>query len=174
MLLMTGCAHHTVTSDQDRIPAYRSIDGTGKDETATWVGHTRTGAAYSQTACRQVLANHNIGTINDLPADSPRYSNKPADVIERASLLQSYSIYEMTRWQRYCDHGKMDEKDWEFVASQGRNNVPDTLKSLCNPPAFGRYEYLAAWKRSCDGSEPSTYDHAICRTTIAPNKICGH
>jgi hypothetical protein len=172
MLLMTGCAHHTVTSDQDRVPAYSSIDGTGKDETVTWVGHTRTGAAYSQASYRQVLANQNTFTISDRPAQLPRYSNKPADVIERVSSLQSYSIYEMARWERYCGHGKMDEKDWEFVASQGRNNVPDTLKALCNPPAFSRQDYAAAWKRSCGGSEPSTFDQAIRSITVAPANIC--
>jgi hypothetical protein len=170
VLLMAGCAHNTVTSNTE--PPYRSIDGTGKDPTTTWISHTRTGGAYSQSAYRQVLGNQNMGTISDLPTQSPRYSNKPADVIERANSLQSYSIYELARWQRYCGHDKMNAKDWDFVASQGRSNMPETLKSQCNSPAFTRSEYLAAWKRFCDGGTPSDFDQVIRTTTIAPGNNC--
>lgn len=59
----------------------------------------------------------------------------PVAAPSTANTGQGYSHYEMSRWERYCNHGLgMDQKDWAFVKKEGLNNVPTGLVGRCNPP----------------------------------------
>ena len=82
---------------------------------------------------------------------------------------QGYSMYEMSRWTRFCDGGRgMDERDWQFVDSMGRANVPDVL-SECQMPEHGYPDYLRAWERFCEGETTSTRDRLIVRDSSRPH-----
>ncbi|MGN0901717.1 MAG: hypothetical protein ACI4M9_00400 [Succinivibrio sp.] len=49
--------------------------------------------------------------------------------------IQDYSYYELSRWQRFCDHGKdMNVHDWRFVKKKN-HLFPRELLDKCIPPS---------------------------------------
>lgn len=169
--LLASCASHD-QSGTEKVPVVVSkTNSTSKDETITWNNQSRRGAAYSEQGYRHVLANRNVGALHDEPAETA-ISDNPIEVLKRTVTLRSYSVYEMERWERFCGHGKMDSKDWEFVAHEGRENIPEVLRSNCSAPAYTRQQYIAAWKSSCTSVTSSPYDQAILSSTIAPPAVC--
>lgn len=80
-----------------------------------------------------------------------------------------FSVYELQRWERYCNGGKgMDERDWRFVASEQYNPPLDALGS-CRAPSFDYSNYLEAWTRFCNGSSQySSQDKAIVSNSSRP------
>lgn len=84
---------------------------------------------------------------------------------------QGYSMYQLSRWERYCNSGKgMDERDWRFVQKEGYGNAPlDALGGVCLQPTH-RYEgYLSAWVRFCTSSPKlSSNDRRIVRNSSRP------
>lgn len=169
--ILAACASKDVVDVVEEPIDVAKTNTTSKDETVTWNNKARRGAAYSEPGYRHVLADRNVGSLQDTPPE-PSISANPAEVIQRATSIKSYSVYEMGRWERFCGHGAMDSKDWDFIAREGRDNIPETLRADCSAPAYTRQDYIAAWKSKCDGAEASTQDLVIRNTTIAPPRIC--
>ena len=49
---------------------------------------------------------------------------------------KDYSVYSLSRWERFCDNGRnMDSRDWKFVR-ENRNAFPAELKEKCVPPGY--------------------------------------
>lgn len=68
-------------------------------------GNTGNGNTTSPDALKLIQDNFNIGSISD------------------------YSYYELSRWQRFCNHGKnMDRLDWRFI----KNKTPRRAKLMCS------------------------------------------
>lgn len=82
---------------------------------------------------------------------------------------QGYSMYEMSRWSRYCDGGRnMDEDDWRFVTQEGTRNAP-SLFTYCETPAHDYYDYLRAWERFCESAGATRRDLSIVRDSVRPH-----
>ena len=148
---------------------YTNIKPPGKDPTLTWYHSERGGAAYREEAYRHVLAARNATDLAD-HASEPTFTAHAAAAV--ATVTHSYSIYETQRWERFCGAGKMDIEDWDFVAQEGRSNVPAELEATCTPPAFTRQEFLEAWKATCAGGTPTPAQEHIRNATVAPDGIC--
>ena len=133
------------------IPKYgEKYKQVSRDYTLDWDNYGRGGAAVRQPAYVHTLAGeNNIGPVTELNGsfDSNAVKVFPASAIDQSLKAGlkiaesndkgniSYSIYEMSRWERYCNHGKgMDKRDWAFVREQGLNNVPSHMRAKCNPP----------------------------------------
>ncbi|WP_193085835.1 MULTISPECIES: hypothetical protein [Halomonas] len=81
---------------------------------------------------------------------------------------QGYSMYEISRWTRFCDSGNgMDEDDWRFVTGEGRDNVPELI-TYCEMPSHDYYDYLRAWERFCEMDGASQRDLSIVRDSVRP------
>ena len=83
---------------------------------------------------------------------------------------EGYSLYELSRWERFCDGGKgMDEADWRFVTRHGGEaNVPDILQGSCAAPEHDYKAYLVAWTGFCTGTEISSFQRDIVRESVRP------
>ncbi|WP_075881790.1 hypothetical protein [Vreelandella massiliensis] len=81
---------------------------------------------------------------------------------------QGYSMYEISRWTRFCDGGSgMDEADWRFVTDEGRSNAPDLI-TYCDMPSHDYYDYLRAWERFCEMDGATQRDLSIVRDSVRP------
>jgi len=110
--------------------------------TVAWGNKGRGGAAFRQPAYIHVLA-------NDQPTLTTRQHAVPllntgtlvSSSFDKLHTLKagSYSMYELSRWERYCNGGKgMDKRDWDFVRKEGTANIPLALLGKCNPPTATR------------------------------------
>lgn len=111
-----------------------------------WGNNQRGGAAMRQPAYVHTLGG-SIKTYrpDDYPAPvqvnvPPKHllGNKPitySNGLSSHTGEQGLSMYELSRWERYCNEGKgMDKRDWAFVHKEGLDNVPSMLISDCKPP----------------------------------------
>jgi hypothetical protein len=120
-----------------------------RDHALDWDNMGRGGAAMRQPAYVHTLSGYN--NIHKPKEVTPNFGqDKPITahpvMLDNAVKMgisfgepnkpQSYSIYEMSRWERFCkDEGKnMDKRDWAFVKKEGANNLPQHLRADCNPP----------------------------------------
>jgi len=145
--------------------------------TTQWSDRHRSGAALNQEGYRFVLAKNRNSNILDEQSKEVLIPINPIetalDHVNDDEPIRSYSIYETQRWERFCGFGKkMDIRDWDFIAQQGREFVPEHLKSSCKPKAYTRIDYIAAWQASCDVGELSTSDKIIRAETIRPVDVC--
>lgn len=84
-----------------------------------------------------------------------------------------YSMYELSRWGRYCNGGKgMDEADWQFVTEHGAKGIPGMFED-CTIPTYTYFDYKAAWERFCEG-EASSHDRDIVRDSVRPTSTVQH
>ena len=157
---------------------------TVREKTVLWTEEKRGGAAYNKKGYRHVLyASRNIKRLDDHPtvADAVVTLSYTLDPIANSGKLESdaidaafksYSVYETSRWERFCGDGKMDIKDWNFVAKEGREFVPEQLKENCNTPAYTRQDYISAWQATCDDGKATESQVIIRKSTIRPPEIC--
>lgn len=151
--------------------SYINTKPTSMAPTTAWYDAERGGAAIREQSYNHVVGRQNVSELKDLSPE-PAISLDPAASIERSKKVTSYSVYELQRWERFCGHGKMDGKDWDFVASEGRENIPLHLIAECNAPTYTRQEYLEAWKASCNGGSPNSAQQKIRSSTIPPKDHC--
>lgn len=119
-----------------------------REPSIDWGNDERGGAVLRQPAFIHTLA----GSIhNERPAkyqDTVKVNTPPKHLLSTSRLTtssansagvnskpQGLSVYELSRWERYCNSGKgMDQKDWNFVMKEGLDNVPSILAFDCSPP----------------------------------------
>jgi hypothetical protein len=172
LLFLSACSSTsttTVVATDYSHRTYTNEKPTALDTSLTWYNKQRSGAAINEEGYQHVLGHQNIEILADEPAE-PLIPSTPADAAKTVSK-KSYSVYEMSRWERFCGAGKMDETDWDFVAKEGRGNVPETLDKKCDYPSFTRQEYLAAWKANCLG-ETTAIQKVILEKTLKPASTC--
>jgi hypothetical protein len=175
VILLTACSYQEVLqSAQYSKKTYISEKPVGIDTTVTWNSDQRVGAAYKSEAYTHVLGQQNASDIVDIPPTSTssveRFQN-PSNAIKNA-VNNGYSIYELQRWERFCGKGKMNAKDWDFIAIEGRHNLPEHLKPACTPPSFSRNDYLHAWQRFCSTGAISREDAFVINHTDSPHEEC--
>ncbi len=142
--ILAGCASNapeqkpqpqTAPAENDK-PARVS-----RELSMAWDNMGRGGAALRQPGYIHVLGDGNVSaTMNKVKDDSAGSDKTPAgikqhgDVNEAINTFKSmnkgkgYSLYELSRWERYCDGGKgMDEHDWRFVEARGPQTSPRML-----------------------------------------------
>ncbi len=179
LLSLTGCktmmsgssetlTETTVEVEQVRVES--KPERTNRESTLSWDNIGRAGAAYHQPDYVHVLGGDGL-TSFQVKADTTKLGSKDK-LAAYAALRQGqlkndktlkgkgYSMYELSRWERYCDLGKgMDEKDWRFVQKEGYDNIPlDAIGGSCLRPTYRMEGYMAAWVRYCTSSPQLTYN----------------
>jgi hypothetical protein len=190
--LSAGCA---VTPEPPSEPENDSAkpvelkqDRVNRALTLSWDNMGRGGAALRQPAYIHVLGHGNLDEKGN-SASLPQAQTIPVDpnaLLDEVKTIaaqgtQSYadstaldrggfSLYEMSRWERYCNAGQgMDEADWQFVTNHGgTGGVPSILQSSCNAPAHTYQDYLAAWTGFCNSSAITAEQRDIVRSSSRP------
>ncbi len=142
--ILAGCASNAPEQSlSPRLPLPKMTNLPELAGNCRWHG-TTWGAVvlhYVNFGYIHVLGDGNVSaTMNKVKDDSAGSDKTPAgikqhgDVNEAINTFKSmnkgkgYSLYELSRWERYCDGGKgMDEHDWRFVEAEGTTNIPRTL-----------------------------------------------
>lgn len=187
-IFIIGCTSNNAVVQQKSETESRhflNIHNPVKDVTLEFFESKRLGAAYGVNGYRHVLAIRKSSELNDealnatsVDSTTDIFSLKNADsiVIDSQRIVEkvnkkSYSIYETSRWERFCGYGKMDERDWVFIAEQGRSNLPVELVSTCVEPAYTRQDYLAAWNAICMNEDTEMFS-IIRNQTVSPKNHC--
>ena len=83
-----------------------------------------------------------------------------------------YSMYELSRWERFCTNGKgMDQRDWMFVTSEGLNSLPRDVISNCSQPDHSYQEYLGSWHGFCTDKTITDRQKDIVRNSVRPTDL---
>ncbi len=190
ILATTGCSNNeAIPHTQNNAPTtrqYSNIHNPVKESTVALFERARAGGAITTSSYSLVVVTERA---TDELIDNPVHSTSADEVANNLSLVssekpaidatrlvqklntKSYSIYEMSRWERFCGHGDMDEHDWAFVAKQGRENLPESLSGECTEPTYTRQDYIKAWDADCPGED--TEEFKIIRSqTISPKTTC--
>lgn len=167
-----GCSQQKAVSNH-HLQSRTTIDTTSKDPTLAHKPITRSGPAYSQPGFRHVLAKRTTTLLQDESPSNilPSSSSESIQVAKSISVI-SFSIYEMQIWERFCGSDRMNSRDWEFISTSGRDNMPNQLQDTCNPPAYTRQDYLSAWEHSCKSKSLTARDLLIQSQTISPANLC--
>ncbi|EPJ6412789.1 hypothetical protein MFC25_004495 [Klebsiella pneumoniae] len=186
--ILAGCASNapeqkpqpqTAPAENDK-PARVS-----RELSMAWDNMGRGGAALRQPGYIHVLGDGNVSaTMNKVKDDSAGSDKTPAgikqhgDVNEAINTFKSmnkgkgYSLYELSRWERYCDGGKgMDEHDWRFVEAEGTTNIPKDVVTGCIPPTHTYKDYLNAWTHFCTSQAVTDADRRIVRESVRPYSV---
>ena len=166
-----GCSQQGGVPQQDHV--YRTITTTSKDPTLLNKPVFRSGPAYVQSGFRHVLAERRVTRPQEDSTDDT-FPISPAQSIHAAKTISviSFSIYEMQSWERFCGSDRINSKDWEFISSVGRHNIPELLQDNCIPPDYTHQDYLSAWEKSCSNTSLTTTDRLIQSKTISPEVSC--
>lgn len=194
MFTLAGCSSTaTTTSDDGQAVSNGSIlSHTQRQLTVAWEPTARGGAAIRQGAYVHVLADPEQPKAV-APAEStaiPAGVNKPEDgeMLSKedstesiAEALRSFSaiqksqgisLYEVARWERYCDNGNgMDETDWLFILKADPANIPKSISDSCAPPEHSYGGYISAWTEFCQMEDPSRASRNIVRDSVKPKSI---
>ena len=187
---VTGCAKEVKPSHEYQQRVYLSEHNRIKDMATSHYVQERGGAAYREDSYQYVLGVRTGSELFDTPKHDeldtlPKGAAKdgiatpfshlvdPVTALKNAQytghgLTQSYSIYEMKRWNRFCGPEKITRKDFEFIAKVGRANVPKELKANCQQPGFTRQDYLAAWDSGCSDKGLTVGQRVIRSQTVSP------
>lgn len=149
-----------------------------------WDNIGRGGAALRQPGYIHVLGDGNVSTTmntikeSSIDTDNSPIGSKQDDVKEAIATFKSmnkgkgYSVYELSRWERYCDSGKgMDEHDWRFIETEGAENIPVDALTTCTPPAHTYQDYLNAWTNFCTSQAVTDTDRHIVRESVRPYSL---
>ncbi|MBX2807149.1 MAG: hypothetical protein KTR20_00825 [Cellvibrionaceae bacterium] len=171
-VVIASCANreHMIADPGYSQREYRDIKPTAWANTLTWNQRTRAGSAYRGEAYYHVLGERTVGKLED-HANQLSITDQPAESIQH-SIQTSYSVYENQRWERFCGTGKMNSKDWDFIANEGRSNIPEHLANDCLPPAYTRQDYLTTWAAYCAKTPLTQAQSLIKKATIAPPDSC--
>lgn len=182
--LITGCAS---TPEPKQTPEPKVIESkqerVTRNLTLSWDNIGRGGAAIRQPAHVHVLGQGNInefGSKASIPKTDTTDLYIPKSIAEAVDAIDNvkkeniensgYSLYELSRWERFCDDGKgMDEIDWRFVKRNGgKANIPNILQDSCTAPDHDYKAYLIAWTSFCTGTDISSFQRKIVRESVRP------
>lgn len=183
--LLVGCTADLPELDSAYgVRKYSNTKPTRLDATVAVSNRERGGAAFREAEYLHTLGHQkSVDFVKSGAAEGNQNFDvtKPIESAARLSrsssdepkVQTSYSIYEMSRWERYCGHGKMDEKDWKFVKHEGKESLPEILVVGCNPPSYSFDEYVAAWKKQCQAPNYlTTQETMIVNSTVGPENVC--
>lgn len=155
------------------------------------------GAAQRQPAYIHVLASKFEGNDNSLTQqdNNLKSNNVLKEIVEKGLTSQQsnigdreknkavltnwgkssggYSIYELSRWKRYCINEKMDEADWNFVNKelQADHEIPFKLISNCTPPPFSFEDYNEAWNNYCSNKKLTPTEIKVIGQSFKPKSL---
>lgn len=104
--------------------------------TVDWLDEERGGAAYRKSAYEHVLTDGQVElrirkVKPMLASDTTQFISSSLEKLKPSS----YSTYELSSWQKFCNNGKgMTKADWDFVLKVGVKNIPTALIGNCTPP----------------------------------------
>lgn len=185
--ILAGCA----SNKQEQPPQPQTIPAendkparVSRDLSLAWDNMGRGGAALRQPGYVHVLGDGNVSaTMNKVKDGSSGSQNvsagiKQGDVTHAINTFKEmnkgkgYSLYELSRWERYCDSGKhMDEHDWRFIENEGETNIPKDVVTGCIPPTHNYQDYLNAWTRFCTSQTVTDTDRRIVRESVRPYSV---
>lgn len=186
--ILAGCASGTPeqnTQSQTALAENDKLARVSMELSMSWGNMGRGGAALRQPGYIHVLGDGNIGvTMNTVQYDSASSDKTPAGFKQNGGVVEaintfksmnkgkSYSLYELSRWERYCNGGKgMDEHDWRFVVAEGTTNIPKDVITGCIPPTHTYQEYLDAWTYFCTSQTVTDADRRIVRESVRPYSV---
>ncbi|MEL4204580.1 hypothetical protein P0W48_14665 [Plesiomonas shigelloides] len=186
--ILAGCASGTPeqnTQSQTALGENDKLARVSMELSMSWGNMGRGGAALRQPGYIHVLGDGNIGvTMNTVQYDSASSDKTPAGFKQNGGVDEaintfrsmnkgkSYSLYELSRWERYCNGGKgMDEHDWRFVVAEGTTNIPKDVITGCIPPTHTYQEYLDAWTYFCTSQTVTDADRRIVRESVRPYSV---
>ena len=154
------------------------MDQVDRELTLAWGNRGRGGAALRQPAYIHVLGD-SLNARYDLDEESfltPPETARAATVAtspERNWVTSGASMYELQRWERFCDQGRgMDEPDWRFVTQAGgREQIPDLFMVDCSPPDHDLGDYLNAWTAFCEFEDTTAQQRQIVRNSSRPRSV---
>lgn len=160
-----------------RQQAMAKIAQVERELTLTYGNRGRAGAAIRQPAYIHVLGE----PLNDkyeiditlFSAPAGNYPTTTDDEFEYSWITEGASMYELQRWERFCDGGQgMDEPDWQFVTKAGgENNIPEVLLVGCEPPSHGLDDYFQAWSLFCELEPTTAEQRKIVRNSVRPRSV---
>lgn len=168
-----------------------------RELSVAWDNIGRGGAAMRQPGYIHVLGDGDVSaTINKIADDKPSLNSlsksfggsetseaypaamRKDDFKEAISTFntitkgQGYSLYELSRWERYCSNGNaMDERDWLFIESQGKTNIPSDAITNCEPPTHTYQDYLNSWINFCSSQALTDDQRRIVRESVRPYSV---
>lgn len=188
---LVGCT--SAVQQIETPPEASKTNRVNRDLTLAWETSDLGGAAYRQAGYVHVLHEDALwapgsnasgsGSASGTNQTMPKEAAAPS-VAESLAVFKSiqdsddkqtnksYSFYELSRWERFCEAGKgMDEKDWLFVREEGLDNIPSDALAKCVPPGYGYQEYLRAWESFCTGKTISEPQRHIIKTSVRPTSV---
>ena len=139
---------------------------------------SRGGAVIRQPSFVHSLCNGNklcSTEVKQEPSQEPLIT--PTDIgetmlsMEKDNKKQGFSVYETSRLERYCSHGKnMDEYDWRFIQSIDLT-TSTTIIDHCSPTSYSYQQYLSAWSGFCNNKYINTDDKNIIRNSVRPFSV---
>ncbi|MCB5162636.1 hypothetical protein [Marinomonas algarum] len=189
--IVSGCASKDVVTHIDTIEVQNKetqMKRTSRDSTLSWENIGRGGAALRQPAYVHVLGEGNLKVLSkdsDIPEVNAKNPFEPSDLmavidgIDKKSSnatnqtkhsIKQYSLYELSRWERFCDQGKgMDEDDWMFVTNNGgESGLPEIYSGSCKSPGHNYADYLDAWVEFCSNDSIERHQRDIVRDSVRP------
>ncbi|MBS9424193.1 hypothetical protein [Photorhabdus caribbeanensis] len=186
MVILVGCTSSTTEQQQLTAPIPPKNDKlalVSRELSVAWDNMGRGGAALNQPGYIHVLGNGNVGVMQNKATDGSTLSTstipngvKKGDVNKALNTFKSmgkgYSLYELSRWTRYCNRGKgMDEHDWRFIETEGPNNIPKEAVINCVPPTYNYQDYINAWTYFCTSQVVTDVNRRIVRDSIRPFSV---
>jgi hypothetical protein len=186
MSMLMGCASHPQSKPDTPTPLLVKENDkparVSRSLTLAWDNIGRGGAAIREPGYIHVLGGGEVGEaqnkMNDAAAIFSAESNQKGDVNETLNAFKSltkgkgYSLYELSRWERYCNGGKgMDERDWQFIEAEGTEHIPSEVIADCHPPTYTYQDYLNAWTGFCSSKTITEADRLIVRSSVRPFSV---
>lgn len=179
VLALTACSvqQEAEVTTTNSVEVEEKIERVSRELTNTWGNTGLGGAAMRQPGYINVLGKGNLGDRQSQGRLAGNSGANPSALVAAVKDIESargdnagFSVYELSRWSRYCNAGKgMDEPDWQFVTKNGGPaGVPPSMKSSCTLPGYDYEDYLGAWVKYCTSSGPTNYERSIVGKSVRP------
>lgn len=190
IILSTGCSSTSILESGEAEIAYETKhERVSRELSNDWGNTGLSGAAYNQPAYIHTLGGDfngqpsvSVATGRNQSAENKGNTLKQSDMAGVVSRVQNidkfnmpsrgYSVYELSRWERFCDSGKgMDEADWLFVQKEGPTNLPTEIYPNCKQPGYSHQTYIATWIDYCQGQELDKFHKNIIKNSVRPTSL---
>ncbi|WP_024608543.1 hypothetical protein [Pseudoalteromonas sp. TAB23] len=150
-----------------RQPGYIHVLGDGNLHSS----ETKANLPKANTETPYTLSNA-IAAVSDIDKNAQEKNNETV-TSRHSSVNKGYSLYELSRWERFCNAGiGMDEDDWRFVTENGgAQNIPQILSDSCSLPNHDYQSYLDAWVNYCTEEKLTSTQRSIVRSSVRPKSV---